>query len=260
MISGVSSIPEDRPAGSSPAFPSKEGASESASGDLVKVQRATFPSSGFLFCVAIFIVIVAAGIVTGVSIAGREKKVLDPIEEPTVSPSPTFPGETANPTVFQPTVSPTDRPTPPTETFLDLFAQVVGDDVYEQGTSAQLAADWMLTQDPAQTPLNFEVQSQLGWQQRYLLVFLYYATTNNRQSEWLSCNPPIFAGSQTVDCQFANPTELPGGRLVYDRVPSNRWLSAANECDWAGITCQTISDEVTGARLAVTSILLGETG
>jgi hypothetical protein len=229
-----------------------------SNGDLVKVQRSTFPSSAFLISVAICIVLVTAGIVTGVSIAGRNKKVLDPLEVPTVSPAPTSPGETLPPTVFQPTVTPTQMPTEATETFLDLFAQVVGDAVYEDGTSAQLAADWMLTQDPAQIPLSFQSMSQSAWLQRYILVYLYYVTTNNRQTEWLSCNPPVFVGSQTVECEFSNPTEIPGGRVVYDPVPSNRWLSKAMECGWAGITCQTVPDDVTETRLAVTSIMLGE--
>jgi hypothetical protein len=224
-----------------------------ASGEVVKVQRATFPSSGFLFGIAILIILVAAGIVTGVSIAGRNKKVLDPQDVPTVSPQPTSPGETLAPTAFQPTASPTSVPTVSAETMLDLFAGVVGDDVYVEGTSAQQAADWMLNQDPAGTPLSIQAKSQEAWLQRYLLVYLYYATTGNRQTEWLSCNPPVFVGSQTVDCEFASPTELPGGRLIFDRVPSNRWLSAADECDWAGVSCQTEND-----RLAVTSINLGK--
>jgi hypothetical protein len=223
----------------------------------VKVQRATFPSSFFLLCVAIWIVLIAVGIVVGVTVSEREKKVLDPIDVPTVSPAPTALGETRSPTMLVPTVAPTAMPSESTETFLDVFAQVAGDAVYEEGSSARLAAEWMLTQDPSGTSLNFNVMSQAAWQQRYLLVYLYYRTTDNRQSEWLSCNPPVFVGSQTTDCQFANPTELPGGRLVFDRVPSGRWLSAAHECDWGGISCQTVADDVTGSRLAVTSILLG---
>jgi hypothetical protein len=229
-----------------------------ASDELVKVEKATFPSSGFLFGVAILIILVAAGIVTGVSIVGRNKKVLDPLDVPTVSPAPTSLGNTLAPTIVQPTPSPTAVPTVATETMLDVFAQVVGDDVFVQGTVAQQAADWMLNQDPAQIPISIEVKSQSAWQQRYLLVYLYYATTENRQSEWLSCNPPVFVGSQTTDCEFASPTELPGGRLIFDPVPSSRWLSAAHECDWAGITCQTVDDDKTDTRLAVTSIMLGK--
>ncbi|KAG7341592.1 protein kinase domain containing protein [Nitzschia inconspicua] len=257
--SRLSSVHEDHALSTSSLPKSEEVTTmKSASGEVVKVQRATFPSSGFLFGIAILIILVAAGIVTGVSIVGRNKKVLDPIEVPTVSPRPTSPGETLAPTIFQPTVSPTAFPTVSPETMLDLFARVVGEDVYVEGTSAQQAADWMLNQDPAQIPLSLEAMSQAAWEQRYLLVYLYYATTGNRQTEWLSCNPPIFVGSQTVDCEFSSPTELPGGRLIFDRVPSNRWLSAAHECDWAGISCQTVggTNDNTETRLAVTSINL----
>jgi hypothetical protein len=261
MASGSSSVPEDQ---ISPYSPPQLGNKTTvttmrmASDELVKVEKATFPSSGLLFGVAILIILVAAGIVTGVSIVGRNKKVLDPLDVPTISPSPTSPGETWAPTIIQLTASPTTVPTVSTETMLDVFAQVVGDDVYVEGTAAQQAADWMLNQDPAQIPFSIEVKSQSAWQQRYLLVYLYYTTTGNRQSEWLSCNPPVFVGSQTTDCEFASPTELPGGRLIFDRVPSNRWLSAAHECDWAGVTCQTIDDEQSGTTLAVTSIMLGK--
>jgi cobalamin biosynthesis Mg chelatase CobN len=220
-------------------------------------QRITFPSSGLLFCIAFCILAVTAGIVTGVTIYAREKKVFDPLPVPTVSPAPTSPGETRAPTMLLPTTSPTQSPTLSQATFLELFETVVGPDVYVEGSTANLAAQWMLTEDPQMEPLNFNSKSEEAWLQRYLLVYLYYATTDNRNVEWLSCNPPIFAGSQTTDCEFANPTELPGGRLVYDRVPSNQWLSAADECNWAGITCQTVSDPVMGGRLAVTSILLG---
>jgi hypothetical protein len=241
-----------------PSTAVNKSATSSGSPSVVKKdeQRTTFPSSGLLFCMVVCIVAIAAGIVTGVTIYAREKKVYDPLPVPTVSPAPSSPGATRAPTMLRPTTSPTQSPTVESTAFYDLFASAVGDDVFVEGTSAYLAAQWMLTEDPAQYPLNFNTRSEQAWLQRYVLVYLYYATTDNRNTEWLSCNPPIFVGSQETDCEFAKPTELPGGRLVYDRVPSKMWLSAAPECDWAGITCQTVSDPVSGGRLAVTSIML----
>jgi len=81
-------------------------------------------------------------------------------------------------------------------------------------------------------------------------------------------------------CRFTYPTEIPGGRIIYDLVPSYRWLSASDECQWGGVACgKTVTDEIdididindrdptanatsasttttTKSRLAVTSIVL----
>lgn len=74
-------------------------------------------------------------------------------------------------------------------------------------------------------------------------------------------------------CKYTYPTELPGGRIIYDMVPSHTWLSAADECKWGGVACGvTVTDEImaskadgsgsdqnvttTMTRSAVTSIVL----
>lgn len=232
-------------------------AAGSAIGDQPRVQKATFPSSGLLFGLGIAIVFVVSGIVTGVTVYGRTPNMTDPLPVPTISPAPTPFGQTAVPTVLVPTTSPSIQPTLSPQVFFDLFETVVGSSVNEEGTSANLAANWMLMDDPAAYPLNFNSRSEAAWIQRYLLVYLYYSTTDNRQTEWLSCNPPPDELPLETECTFANPTEVPGGRVIYDFIPSRRWLSAAPDCSWAGVSCQTVSDDVSGGRLAVTSINLG---
>lgn len=230
-----------------------------------KVRKVLFPSSYMLFCLGVLIVLVTGGIVTGISIYARDNDPLDPLERPSTSPSPNAPNAAPSIPDF-PTASPSAAPSVQFTVLLDLFASVVGDDVYQTGTSANLAANWMILQDPqivengGTVPQAFTSQrTEAGWIQRYLLVFLYYSTTNNRETEWLSCNPlDTTSSTSNTACQFTNPTEINGNRIIYDIVPSNRWLSAADECDWAGIECITVADEQAGVtRLAVTSINLG---
>mmetsp|Transcript_53370 Transcript_53370/g.129826 ORF Transcript_53370/g.129826 Transcript_53370/m.129826 type:complete len:668 (-) Transcript_53370:320-2323(-) len=229
-----------------------------------KVRKVMSPSSYMLFCLGVLIVLITGGIVTGVAIYLRDDDALDPLDRPTISPSPNAPN--TPPTVPDfPTAAPSAAPSVQFTVLLDLFASVAGDDVYQTGTSANLAANWMIVQDPqlvdngGTVPQAFTDQrTEAGWTQRYLLVLLYYSTTNNRDTTWLSCNPLEDATSTTsTACQFTNPSEITGNRIIYDIVPSNRWLSAADECDWAGITCITVGDTQAGVtRRAVTTINL----
>jgi hypothetical protein len=247
-------------------------AGDSADSPPPKVRKIMFPSAYMLFCLGVLIVLITGGIVTGISIYARDNDPLDPLDRPTISPSPNaapFQPGPSRPIPDFPTPAPSAAPSVQFTTILNLFATVAGDDVYQTGTSANLAANWMILQDPqlvengGTVPSAFTDQrTEAGWIQRYLLVLLYYATTENRDSEWLSCNPlPDATAETSTACQFTNPTEINGNRILYDIVPSNRWLSAADECNWAGISCITVVDEMTSTtRLAVTSINLGTYG
>jgi len=89
--------------------------------------------------------------------------------------------------------------------------------------------------------------------QRFLLVFLYFASTNNGQVEWESCNP-IKPDYTTEDCVYQKAIrKLPDGTIQYQPIPWKRWLSGADECNWAGITCSTNEQ----GRLVITGIDLG---
>jgi len=76
----------------------------------------------------------------------------------------------------------------------------------------------------------------------------------------------IFVDESITTCEFAYPTELADGQVLYSPVPSHRWLSATDECDWGGVACGvTVTESVEvesgilsdQSRQAVTSIVLG---
>ena len=160
------------------------------------------------------------------------------------APSPQTPSA---PTTVRPSILATTAPVTASEAeYLKVFADAVGDDVYVPGTTAYIAAQWMLYEDPAETTILRISGSFEDALQRYLLVFFYFSTTNNGQTEWTSCGPST---DDAIECIYLKPTA--GGGV--QEIPWVRWLSAADECDWAGITCQTIN-----GRLSVTKIELGE--
>jgi len=221
---------------------------------------------------AVTIALLTIGLVVGLTWYLWERPSLDPICPPDdaccKNPSlcsasePTFDGKDGTP------LTPTD------EELLNLFESVAGNAARSDFTSAGMAANWMLNEDPGKL---LKSRSDQAWIQRYLLVYTYYATTLNRSTAWLSCNPPTENELTLGDidtCMFTYPTELPGGNVIYDMVPSHRWLSAADECQWGGVACgKTVVDEInvdtgdkgsnipiksTMKRSAVTSIVLAD--
>jgi len=163
-----------------------------------------------------------------------------------------------------------ERLTERDEKLMFMFFDFMGNDVFSLSTPAGLAANWILYEDPRRS-LETAVRSDQAWMQRYLLAYLYYATTDNRKYSWKSCNPPSGSGmepsnidvtgevnvdseparqidvdvvvSSNDECLFTYPTELPGGKVIVDMVPSYRWLSAADECQWGGVACGTTLTE-----------------
>lgn len=207
--------------------------------------------------ILIFIALAAITIGTGLGIA-------KPFEdEPTLSPTMT-PYPSAVPTFAPIPLGPED------EELLALWETVVGDVVYEEATPYYEAAQWMLFRDPSrvtqarrrysfrhgrqlQNNADDYTEEELDYIQRYLLVFLWYATTNNGRQRWLSCNP-LRPNYEAEDCIYQKAIrKLPNGEIQFEPIPWTRWLSGAEECDWAGVTCATTSD----GRLAVSAIELG---
>lgn len=230
--------------------------SSAASTDKSPEERTSlFPSYRLLVCIAVMIVLVVAGLVAGLTYYLWEKKSLDPIRPPDGlgpnDPSSMVPG----------LVDPSDgdvsglSPLIPTDQELyDIFESVVGEGAKLNFTMAGKAADWMIKEDPGKA---LKIRSDDAWIQRYLLVYTYFVTTLNRSTSWLSCNPlieeegnPMFSDKDA--CKFTYPTELPGGKVIYDLVPSSRWLSAADECQWGGVSCSvTVTDEITALKAEV---------
>jgi len=128
-----------------------------------------------------------------------------------------------------PTSSPTVAPTTSAEgLYREQFANVVGDSVYEAGTPAQLASEWIIRSDPLGLSV---VDNHLI--QRYLLALFYFETSRN--GPWRSCNPP--EGDETSACEFLKFTRNPDQSVSYVPEPDVRWLSDKHECEWVGVLC-----------------------
>ena len=205
-------------------------------------KHSKFPSVPMLIGMVVFIILGFGGLIAGLTWYLWDKQPLAPFPVPTTDVPTITLVPTDSPTRFMPSSStPIPETFPDDETLLQLFATVFGTNEYSKvftavcasqrfefgllcSTTAGLAANWMLYEDPSRT--NTIRRSDDGWIQRYLLVYLYYSTTNDRTTTWLSCNPlskdaadpstdtEIVERSSSVDnsCQFTYPTELPGGR------------------------------------------------
>lgn len=232
------------------------------------LRSSPFPSKRLLVCLVFVIALAAIGLVAGLTFFFWERSPIDPICPPDdfCCMNPSACAEFVDENSLNSIPPPTD------EELLNLFESVAGEAVRSEFTSAGMAAKWMLNEDPGKLGTY---RSDDGWIQRYLLVYTYYATTLNRSTSWKSCNPLTEQEKKLNDsdtCMFTQPTELPGGNVVYDLVPSYRWLSGADECQWGGVACgATVVEEIdigttdsgssvpiksTFRRLAVTSIVL----
>lgn len=105
--------------------------------------------------------------------------------------------------------------------------RAVGKEVLENPASPySKALEWMTFDDPNE--LEPEAPNFI---QRYLLVYLYFATTTDRL--WETCNPP--KEDEGVLCKFKKLVNIFPEELLF--VDSARWLSSAHECNWAGLFC-----------------------
>ena len=88
------------------------------------------------------------------------------------------------------------------------------------------ALDWILHTDPmASTPADANLL------QRFLVAYLYFATSTDH--EWAWCAPPTpYSGNA---CTFQ---EVHRNGLGHTKdVRGSRWLSGTNECTWVGLYC-----------------------
>lgn len=242
-----------------------------------------FPSNTLLVILLVLIMIVCGVLIGCLTYFGWEKERLDPLPPPRGTPATTADviaviGKN-NGKLLDPFL-------PSDEDLLKLFATVPQDDVTTNGKEKK-AIEWMLYEDPGKTDPTLLPRSDRAWIQRYVLAYTYFATTTSNDGNttlWLSCNPPFLASNENTieetetnndeseidtydenDCLFTYPTELPSGRVTYDTVPSKRWLSGTDECQWGGVACgNTVVEKITVAigetnqflRSPVTSIVL----
>ena len=225
-------------------------------------------------CAIMVIVVVAVVAVVLVAseasnVSANQSQSAASLNTPTVAPT-----HSPNPTTLRPTAAPTDRPTfgiapVSLSPISGTFAPTVDDPVYQEvfqrvsavvddtnmlqdGVSAyHRALDWLVFTDdidPASTQLE----------QRYLLAVLYYSTITDTDV-WRACNPPDI-DSSNVTCEHQEYIKQGSnvGLPQFTSVPSNKWLSSANECDWAGVRCrESAVDEIELRKLCFMIFPLG---
>jgi hypothetical protein len=106
---------------------------------------------------------------------------------------------------------------------------IVGSELLDDPESPySKALDWITFDDPQElTPADANLI------QRYTTAYLYFATTVD--GPWRTCNPPKNPRTDSPLCTYKKLVNLfPEG---FEDKPSKAWLSSADECDWAGISC-----------------------
>jgi hypothetical protein len=92
------------------------------------------------------------------------------------------------------------------------------------------ALDWIVEDD-----LMALSDSDPTLVQRFTAAYLYFATT--RAQPWASCGPAAATTEDPINCvyKFQSPA------AVLD-VPGIRWLSESSECDWVGVSCNSLGE------------------
>ena len=103
------------------------------------------------------------------------------------------------------------------------------DKLYDAESSHYMALQWILHDDPRQLQSDDPLLIQ-----RYILVYLYFSTTQRGQSSWTDCNPPHPDTQEDSICMYTTPVDL----ITY---PSVRWLTPEQECTWHGIQCDSLN-------------------
>jgi hypothetical protein len=133
------------------------------------------------------------------------------------------------------------------EAYRAIFAEAVGDAVFQEGTAHDVAAKWIIYEDPASLSLDSP-----NLVQRYIMAFFYYHTSDNGNRRWRSCNPP--RGSETAECSFLQLVDIEEivdkDDLTFEVTTGNRWLSEKSECEWTGVECDQVGyNNVTGVKM-----------
>ena len=142
-------------------------------------------------------------------------------------------GPSGAPTTSTPTPKPTPPPTPePTTTINpELFYPNVPL-AFQRSFNSTL--EWFGADN-----IPFESKTL----QRFILTWFYYHTTDNGQSPWIVCNPSAGNITSEIDnstdtCMFFGVSKNIGSfSLCIFLDLKATWLSEADECRWAGISC-----------------------
>jgi len=148
-------------------------------------------------------------------------------DAPTLSPTKSFPEP-----IIQAVDADTTTPKRNIEKLVEQLRMVVGDAVKEQGSIENLAAKWLIYEDPLKLYWH-----QTTLIQRYLLALFYFKTTNGGASPWRSCNKPNYDRNETDACLHQRFNRQRDDSIKYINESATRWLSGVHECKWVGCVC-----------------------
>jgi hypothetical protein len=228
-------------------------------------QASTSSRSRFFVLGVCLLCLCLVGLILGLAL-GLSKK--DNATNNASAPLETGSPATSPPSTLQPTLDPRKENV---LEFLNSILDVSGE-IYVDGTPANAAANWLLEQDPRsqgvdQTQQQLQMMDDLlelvdkdGISQRFLLALFYYTTSSVGTSPWLSCSPPPEATPLLETCDYHKPISNNGTwppRLYRIIAGRTRWLSAAHECDWQGVTCKDQLGEEEQTVRVVTAMEIG---
>jgi hypothetical protein len=145
-------------------------------------------------------------------------------------------------------IAPTSAPTQLREGLgiEEQIERLVGSAALEDDDSPYAKAlNWIMFDDPQQLTTDAE-----NFVQRYTAAYFYYATTI--VAPWFSCNAPT--GNETADCFLQKLIATTPAK--YEPIRSNRWLSEASECEWAGVYCDDLK-QFRGLEIGKCTVAVG---
>ena len=124
-------------------------------------------------------------------------------------------------------------PVPNSQDMLNFLEDYFGENVFIEGTSHALAADWIMNND-----IPVDVASRpIEFIQRYVLILFYFQTSFNGEMPWDYCNPFHVGMGNSKDVGvgevYCNYTDPVSGNVT----SAARWLSEVSVCWWLGVTC-----------------------
>jgi Leucine-rich repeat (LRR) protein len=199
------------------------------------------PSRVFRAFLALFCLL-AIGVVVGGVVVARNKRNRDsavpaPMAAPTSTGEPMYSLDVAM--AFTPTAKPTAAPTsmdqPRFRASLDAAMAIAPQLRAFSPNAYESALGWMASGTAKNHSFHRQLDDPL-LEQRFVLAWFWYHTTNNGQEPWLSCNPPNASSLFNDEEENNDMCEI---IEFQDTKIASRWLLGTDECTWAGITCDS---------------------